>query len=338
MLPTRHIASTRSEPSYNDEDDLSFSLNMVCLENDEMEFVDDYFSLDTVKTIEFDCTSMKPECKLNILMLAKFNELIKNNSDRFALSADQLEVCKGVKFNIETDSEVPIHSVPYRQPPKIMKKLEEEIKSLKDAGLIRDGSAGTWTAQAFIIKHNGKERMVINYKQLNARTKKFKFPLPRMDDQFDSFQGTKIFSICDLRKGFNQAEVEEACRHKAGFVTPFGIYEPNVLNFGLANGPAFFSSIMQNIFCKYDFIRVYIDDLSLASKSEEEHLEHIEIFFKVLKEHNLKLNPDKCKWFATEIKLLGHIVDQNGIRMDMEKIRAIQERKPPTNVKELQSF
>ena len=113
---------------------------------------------------------------------------MRDNSDRFALSADQLEVCKDVEFNIETDTEIPIHSVPYRQPPKIMKKLEQEVMALKAAGLIRDGTAGTWTAQPFIIKHNGKERMVINYKPLNARTKKFKFPLPRIDDQFDSFQ------------------------------------------------------------------------------------------------------------------------------------------------------
>ena len=96
---------------------------------------------------------------------------------------------------------------------------------------------------------------------------------------------------------------------------------------------------MQNIFSKYPFIKVYIEDLTIAFKSETEHLEHIEIFFKVLKEeHNLKLNPEKCKFFVKEIKILGHIVDRDGIRMDMEKIRAIQERKPPTNVKELQSF
>ena len=130
---------------------------MVCLENDEMEFIDDYFSLDTVKTIEFDPTSIQPICALSNSNLIKFNELIKAFADRFALSADQLEVCKDVEFNIETDTEIPIHSVPYRQPPKVMKKLEKEVMALKAAGLIRDGTAGTWTAQPFIITHNGKE-------------------------------------------------------------------------------------------------------------------------------------------------------------------------------------
>jgi len=80
--------------------------------------------------------------------------------------------------------------------------------------------------------------------------------------------------------------MDESSKHKAGFITPIGIFEPNVLNFGLSNGPAFFSSVMQNIFSHLPFIRVYIDDLSIASKSEQEHLEHIEIFFKTLQEHN----------------------------------------------------
>ena len=108
-----------------------------------MEFVDDYFSLDTVKTVEFHSTTIKPECQLNEPDLKTFNQLLRDNSDRFALSAEQLEVCKDVEFNIETDTEIPIHSVPYRQPPKIMKKLEQEVMALKAAGLIRDGTAGS---------------------------------------------------------------------------------------------------------------------------------------------------------------------------------------------------
>ena len=96
--------------------------------------------------------------------------------------------------------------------------------ALKAAGLIRDGTAGTWTAQPFLIKQNGKERIFINYKPLNARTKKFKFPLPQIDGQFDSFQGNKFFSVYDLRKGFNQLAVKESCKHKIGFMTPFGIF------------------------------------------------------------------------------------------------------------------
>ena len=115
MLPPREIkAKIKSEADYNNEDDLAFSLNMMCLENDEMEFVDDYFALDTEKTIEFDVTKMIPECPLSSVHLSQFNKIMLDNKDSFAISADQLGVCKDVKFTIETDNEMPIHSVPYR--------------------------------------------------------------------------------------------------------------------------------------------------------------------------------------------------------------------------------
>ena len=334
ILPQRQI-STKEVSSYNEENDLAYTLNMLCIENDEMEFIDDYTCFDTNI---LDLSKMTPKSQITKETLDKFNELLQENKNNFAISADQLGCCKGGTFNIETTSDQPIHSVPYRQPPAITKRMEEEVKSLEKAGIIRKGSAGTSSSPAFIIKQNGKDRMVINFKLLNAITKQFKFPLPRIDDQLDSFQGTKYYSTIDLRKGFYQLELSEESKHKAGFTTPFGIFEFNRLPFGLSNGPAFFSSVMQNILGDLPFIRVYIDDITIASKNEFEHLEHIKILLNRLNEHNLKINPDKCNWFATEIKLLGHIVDQNGIRMDMAKIEAIVDRKAPFNVKNLQSF
>jgi len=147
-----------------------------------------------------------------------------------------------------------------------------------------------------------------------------------------------FFSQINLRKGFYQLELSESARYKAGFVTSFGIFEFNRLPFGVMNGPAIFCSVMQNIFGDVEFVKVYIDDITISSKSVEEHLEHIEIVLKRLKEFNLKINPDKCKWFATEIKVLGHIVDRFGIKMDPDKVEAIKNRNPPTNVKHLQQF
>ena len=281
---------------------------------------------------------MTPQTEISPENKEKFIKIINDNKDSFAISAEQLGKCKGVEFEIETISETPIHSVPYRQPPSTTKRMEEEVNKLRKAGIIRRGTAGTWSSPAFIIKQKGKDRMVINFKDLNLITKQYKHPLPRIDDQLDSFQGTKYYSTIDLRKGFYQLLLSEKSKHKAGFTTPFGIFEFNRLPFGLSNGPAFFSAVMQNILSDLPFIRVYIDDITIASKDENEHLEHINILLNRLNEHNLKINPDKCNWFATEIKLLGHIVDQNGIRMDVDKIEAIKNRKEPTNLKQLQSF
>ena len=100
---------------------------------------------------------MTPKSQITKETLDKFNELLQENKNNFAISADQLGCCKGVTFNIETTSDQPIHSVPYRQPPAITKRMEEEVKSLEKAGIIRKGSAGTSSSPAFIIKQNGKD-------------------------------------------------------------------------------------------------------------------------------------------------------------------------------------
>jgi hypothetical protein len=107
---------------------------------------------------------------------------------------------------------------------------------------------------------------------------------------------------------------------------------------GLTNAPLVFSRIMNQILGDLEFVVVYIDDLCIFSKTAEEHIEHIKIVMKKLKEANIKLNPDKCKWFATKIKLLGHTISKDGIEMDPTKIESIKMRKELTNAKEVQRF
>jgi hypothetical protein len=127
-------------------------------------------------------------------------------------------------------------------------------------------------------------------------------------------------------------------RHKAGVIFPFGIFIFNMLPYGLQNAPEFFTKIMYFLLGLLWFVRVYIDDITVFSRNAREHLEHLRIVFGILKENGVKLNPDKCFFFRREIKLLGHIIDTIGIKMDPEKMAAIINRKPPTNVKQMQEF
>lgn len=95
---------------------------------------------------------------------------------------------------------------------------------------------------------------------------------------------------------------------------------------------------MQNILGDLPFVKIYIDDFSIASSNESGHFEHIKAVFDRLAEYDLKINPEKCVFFATQIKILGFIIDQEGMKMDPEKVEAIVNRKEPTNLKELQSW
>jgi hypothetical protein len=187
-----------------------------------------------------------------------------------------------VKFRVETTSDTPVYNAPFRQPPALAKIADDELQALEKANLIRKGRAGTWTSQGFVIKQKGGFRFVVNYKNVNSQTKLLKFPLARIDDLLDSFQGAKYFSTIDLRKGFHQFEIEEEDKHKLGFITKNGVWEYNRMPFGVTNGPTFFSAVMQSILGDLPFIKIYVDDFAIASKDETSHLEHIIAVFERL--------------------------------------------------------
>lgn len=132
--------------------------------------------------------------------------------------------------------------------------------------------------------------------------------------------------------------MNEESIHKTAFSTPDGHFEFLRLPFGLKNAPTDFCRIMQMILGDLPFVEVYMDDITIHSKSFHEHISHIRQVFKRLREANLRINPSKCTWFANEIKVLGHIVSHNEVKMDPAKISAIIDRARPTNLKELQSF
>ena len=238
IIPKRTVKVRKA--SEEKHDSFQFQMSMLTIENnDEMDYIDDCYALNGES---IDISKMIPISGISEQTKAEFTKLLEENKSSFATTAEQLGSCKHALFEIETSSEMPVHKSPYRQPPAILKKLEEEVNLLIQAGIVRKGKAGTWTSPAFIIKQKGKDRMVIDFKQVNAITTLFHYPLPRIDDQFDSFQGSVVFSTIDLRKGFYQLELSESSKHKAGFTTPFGIFEFNRLPFGLANGPAYFSN------------------------------------------------------------------------------------------------
>ena len=125
---------------------------------------------------------------------------------------------------------------------------------------------------------------------------------------------------------------------KTAFSTPDGHYEFLRLPFGLKNVPADFSRIMHQVLGNLNFVEIYLDDITIHSKTFEEHMSHLKIVFDKLREAKLKVNHEKCTWCSRSLKLLGHIVSENTISMDGSKIEAIKERLPPKNVKQLQQF
>jgi hypothetical protein len=145
---------------------------------------------------------------------------------------------------------------------------------------------------------------------------KKKYPLPRIDDLFDQRRGENIFSKIYLRSGYNKIE----------FRTKHGNYEFVVVPFGLTNAPIVLMFLMNGIFINYldKFVIVFLDDVFIYSKFEEDHEHHLRLVLQVLREHQLYANLSKCSFYQENIHYLGKIISEQGIEMDPKKIEAIR--------------
>ena len=168
-------------------------------------------------------------------------------------------------------------------------------------------------------------RMCIDYRALNKQTKKNRYPLPRIDDLFDKLQGATVFSSIDLQSAYHQVRLKPEDVPKTAFTTPFGLFEYTVLCFGLTNAPATFQSVMNDVLRDVlgKFVLVYLDDIIVFSKTEDEHLMHLEIVMRLLREHKLYAKLSKCSFAQSEILFLGHKVGADGLRPDPKKVSVV---------------
>ncbi|EIE91156.1 hypothetical protein RO3G_15867 [Rhizopus delemar RA 99-880] len=204
----------------------------------------------------------------------------------------------------------PISHRPYRLSPIESDYLQKELDKYCKLGVIAPSNS-PWAAPVTLVKKkNGEYRMVIDYRKLNAVTKKDSYPLPRIDDLLDTLGKAKVFSALDMRAGFHQVPLEESSKELTAFTTKYGVYHYNTLPMGLVNSPATFQRLIDLCFRPLinKCLVAYIDDLNVYSNNCHEHLVHLEHVFNCIKMGNLKLNPEKCFFFKDHLKFLGYIV------------------------------
>jgi hypothetical protein len=175
---------------------------------------------------------------------------------------------------------------------------------------------------------------------LNEVTIKNKYPLPRIDDLFDQLKGACIFSKIDLRSGYHQLKIQASDIPKTAFITRYGLYEYTVMSFGLTNAPAYFMYLMNKVFMEYldKFVVVFIDDILIFSKNEEEHGKHLRLVLQKLKENQLYAKLNKCEFWLEEVSFLGHIISEGGISIDPSKVKDVLSWKTLQNVSDIRSF
>jgi hypothetical protein len=168
--------------------------------------------------------------------------------------------------------------------------------------------------------------LCIDFRQLNKSTIKNKYHIPRIDDLFDHLRRAKIFSKIELRSGYHQVRIKEEYIHKTSFRTRYGHCEFVVVPFGLSNEPTIFMCLMNGIFRNYlyKFVIVFLDDILVYSKSEEENEHHLILPLQVPRENKLYAKLSKCYYYQEQIHYVGNIISKQGKAVDPEKFEAIR--------------
>jgi hypothetical protein len=227
-----------------------------------------------------------------------------------------------VKHHIHVGDATPIFQRPRRTPLTYQQIMKEHIDELLKTGLIQPGS-GAWASPVVMVKKkDGTLRFCVDYRKLNQITKKDVYPLPRIDDILDALNGAKYFSSFDFLSGYWQIEMDDLDKEKTGFIT------------------STFQRAMDDLLrrFKWAFCLVYIDDVIVYSKTEEDHLKHIEMFLNLIEENGFKMKAKKCQLFKEKLHFLGHIVSSNGVEPDPDKVLAIEALSPPKDIKDVQTL
>ena len=268
----------------------------------------------------------------------RLDQLLQDYKDQFAKDETTIGTTHLTQMAIDTGDSEPQSQKPYPVAMKHHDWVKSEIDKLLEAKVIRP-SHSSWSAPIIVVpKGDGGRRLVIDYRALNNVTRKFVWPMPKVEDIFSQLDGAIYFSTLDLRAGYHHIKLTEDSIPKTAFTSPFGKYEYVKVPFGLAQAPAYFQELMTGILKEMPFAMAYLDDIIIFSKTAEEHLQHIETVFKKLRSAKLSMKLSKCHFFATEIQYLGHILGEKGIRPVPAKTAAIDRMTPPKTPKQVRAF
>ena len=263
----------------------------------------------------------------------RFVKLKEKYPEFFSLNSQDIGRTNLVTMHVDKGDSPPICQKPYTLPLKHYSWVQQEIETLECGGVIRK-SISPWASPIVMVPKKSapgeppRHRMCVDFRKINELQPKTQWvdkkmdtlgnlsliPLPKIDEMYANLCGAKIFTTLDLQSGIYHIGLDKESKAKTAFIMPFSKYESNTVPFGLAQAPAYFQQLILIVLqdCA-NFVMAYLDDIIIFSKSEE-HLKHMEIIFKKLKEAGLKLKESKCDFFKREIHYLGHLISVDGIQ------------------------
>ena len=191
-----------------------------------------------------------------------------------------------------------------------------------------------------VPKKNEKLRLFIDYRQLNKQPIKSSWPIPSIEEIFDTLEGNSFFCTIDMSSGFYQVLMDTTSQNFTAFSTPFGSFKWFRMPMGLTGSPNTFQNLMENILVGLTRKSCvpYLDDCIIFSRTPEEHVSRLREVFQRFHNANLKINPAKCSSFQTKVQFLGHIVSKDGLQNDSEKDDVVKKFPIPKNQTKVKSF
>ena len=242
------------------------------------------------------------------------------------------------EHDVDVGDARPIKQHPYRMNPDKRELAETEVEYMLKHNIIRPSSS-SWSSPCVLVpKPNGSVRFCTDYRKVNAITKTDVFPIPRVDDCIDRIGSAKYLTKMDLLKGYWCVPLTERGREISAFVTSSGLYEYNVLPFGMKNAPATFQRMMESVVQGLEHTHAYIDDLITRSDTWEEHVKNVEELFERLAQARLTVNLGKSEFGCGTVMYLGHEIGQGKVAPIDAKVKAILAFPTPTDRKSLRRF
>jgi len=279
-------------------------------------------------------TSLKPDDRKAI------STTLMKNTDLFAwMAADMPGVDpKVITHRLSLYKEArPVVQKKRKLGEERRKAARDEADKLLQAGFIRKAHYTTWLANVVMVKKaNGKWRMCVDYTDLNKACPKDSYPLPTIDRLVDGAAGHHILNFLDAYSGYNQIHMYPTDRKKTTFMTDSDNFYYEVMPFGLKNAGATYQRLMDHVFHDMINVKVYVDDIVVKSDSCKQYVADLKEVLQALRQHRMRLNPDKCAFGVEGGKFLSFMLTHRGIKANPEKCKAISEMRSPNSIKEIQ--
>lgn len=295
---------------------------------------------DISKLQPLDKSEIKVGPEVDSIILDELYQLLQSYRDCFALNLSEIGCANAVELKISLLDDRPVVYRPYRLSFVEREQVREIVQDLLQNDIIQESHSSYASPILIVKKKTGEQRLCVDYRALNNKTIKDRFPLPLIDDQITNLSGNKYFTSLDLASGYYQVPVAQESRPLTAFVTPDGHFEFKRMPFGLANAPAIFQRVINNMLGskRNEIAMAYLDDILVPSADINQGFTRLEDILKLLRTTGLTLKLSKCRFFDSRINYLGYEISANGIRPNEDKIIAVKEFPIPRNIHEIRQF